>query len=170
MAGSNNAPVIPLKEFDQEMATTRKMLERVPEDQPQFKPHEKSMEFGYLTFLVASIPGWIDQTLRTDAIDLGSGKKPDAGKTSDLLQMFDKNVQQAREALQTITGDKLSESWSLKRGDMTLMTLPRGEAARQHLNHLVHHRGQLSVYERLLDVKLPQIYGPSADAPWGSNG
>ncbi|MEP6834464.1 MAG: DinB family protein [Gemmatimonas sp.] len=168
MPASNNAPIIPLKEFDHEMETTRKMLERVPDDQPHFKPHERSMEFGYLTFLVAAIPGWIDQTLRTDAIDLGEGKKPDAITTRDILQMFDKNVHQAREALQTITGDKLNEDWSLKRGDAVLMTLPRGEAARQHLSHLVHHRGQLSVYERLLDVKLPQIYGPSADTPWGS--
>lgn len=165
MPASTNAPAIPLKEFDHEMDTTRKMLERLPGDQAHFKPHEKSMEFGHLSFLVATIPGWIDQTLRTDAIDLSEGEKPDAMSTKDLLVIFDKNVLQAREALQTITGGKLNEQWSLKQGESVLMTSPRGEAARQHLSHLVHHRGQLSVYERLLDVKLPQIYGPSADTP-----
>lgn len=168
MPASTNAPAIPLKEFDHEMDTTRKMLERLPEGQPHFKPHEKSMELGYLSFLVAAIPGWIDQTLRTDSIDLGVGTKPDAMSTNGLLEFFDKNVKQAREALQTIAGAKLGEHWSLKQGETVLITLPRGEAARQHLSHLVHHRGQLSVYERLLDVKLPQIYGPSADTPWGA--
>ena len=126
------------------------------------------MEFGYLSFLVTAIPGWIDQTLRTDAIDLGTGQKPVAMSAKNILEIFDKGVSQAREALQTITGDKLNENWSLTHGETVLMTLPRGEAARQHLSHLVHHRGQLSVYERLLDVKLPQIYGPSADTPWGA--
>lgn len=163
-----NAPAIPLKEFDQEMATTRKMLEHLPNDQPHFKPHERSMEFGYLSQLVASIPSWIDQTLRTDAIDLAANPKRDVMKASDVLSYFDANVNQAREALQIIIGDKLDKDWSLKMGDKVLMTLPRGEAARQHLNHLIHHRGQLSVYERLLNVKLPQIYGPSADTPWGA--
>lgn len=168
MPDTHNTSAIPLKEFDQEMAITRAMIERLPDGQPHFKPHEKSMEFGYLGFLVAAIPSWIDQTLRTDVIDLAAGKRPDAMPTADVLKMFDKNVQQAREALQTITGDKLNTDWSLKMGDRVLMTMPRGEAARNHLSHLIHHRGQLSVYERLLDVKLPQIYGPTADTPWGA--
>ena len=112
MPAVTNTPVIPLKEFDHEMQTTRTMLERLPGDQSHFKPHEKSMEFGYLSFLVAAIPGWIDQTLRTDAIDLGEGKKPDALSTKNILEIFDKNVSQAREALQTITGDTLNENWS----------------------------------------------------------
>lgn len=164
---ASNAPVIPLKEFDHEMDTTRKMLLALPDDQPHFKPHEKSMEFWYLCELVSAIPGWIDQTLRTDAIDLAAGGKPKPKSANEILESFDNNVRTCREALQSITGDKLATPWSLKMGDKTLMTLPRGEAARQHLSHLVHHRGQLSVYERMLDMKLPQIYGPSADAPWG---
>jgi uncharacterized damage-inducible protein DinB len=164
---ASNVPVIPLKEFDHEMDTTRKMLLRLPEDQPHFKPHEKSMEFWYLCELVAAIPGWIDQTLRADSIDLGAQGKPQPKSASELLEFFDTNVKNCREALQSITGDILEKDWSLKMGDRMLMTLPRGEACRQHLSHLVHHRGQLSVYERMLDMKLPQIYGPSADTPWG---
>ena len=168
MSNSTNAPVIPLKEFDQEMATTRTMLERVPNDQEHFKPHEKSMEFGYLTHLVAAIPGWIDATLRQDSIDLADGPKPQRMNTNEILHFFDRNVKQAREALQTITGEKLEEKWSLMMSGKMLMSLPRGEAARNHLSHLVHHRGQLSVYARLLNVKIPQIYGPSADTAWGA--
>lgn len=168
MSSADNSPVIPLKEFDAEMATTRKMLERLPDGHDQFKPHEKSMEFGYLAILVATIPGWIHDTLRQNSIDIGSGQKPGSLSGGALLEAFDKHVKNARAALEEITGDKLVEDWSLKMGDQVLITAPRGEAARQHLNHLIHHRGQLSVYERLLDVKLPQIYGPSADAPWGA--
>jgi uncharacterized damage-inducible protein DinB len=166
MSVSGNTPAIPLKEFDIEMATTRKMLERLPNDKNEFKPHEKSMAFGYLSQLVAGIPGWIARTLREDSINLAGGPKPTEKTTSEILEYFDDNVKNAREALETVTGAKLEENWSLKMGEQVLITTPRGEAARQHLNHLIHHRGQLSVYERLLDVKLPQIYGPSADTPW----
>ena len=162
-----NTPAIPLKEFDQEMETTRKMLQGLPDDQPHFKPHEKSMEFWYLCDLVAAIPDWINQTLRTDSIDLAAGGNSKPKSANELLQTFDTNVKNCREALQNITGDKLQQSWSLKMKEQNLMTMPRGEACRNHLSHLVHHRGQLSVYERMLNMKLPQIYGPSADTPWG---
>lgn len=165
---ASNAPAIPIKEFDHEMMTTRAMLERLPEGQTHFKPHEKSMEFWYLCELVAAIPSWIDQTLRTDEINLAAGTKPTPKTNGEILEYFDTNVKNAREALHTITGSQLDKDWSLKMGDKVLMTFPRGEAARQHLNHLIHHRGQLSVYERMVDVKLPQIYGPTADTPWGA--
>ncbi|MBC8089377.1 MAG: damage-inducible protein DinB [Phycisphaerae bacterium] len=166
MSASDTTPAVPLKEFDLEMATTRKMLERLPEGQDHFKPHEKSMEFGYLAELVSAIPGWIHDTLRMNEIDMAAGERHAPRTPREVLQFFDEKVKDARGALEEITGAKLEENWSLKMGDKVLMTMPRGEAARQHLNHLIHHRGQLSVYERLLDVKLPQIYGPSADAPW----
>lgn len=167
MSAADNSPAIPLREFDIEMATTRKMLERLPDGHDQFKPHEKSMAFGYLGQLVAGIPSWIAMTLRQDTIDLASQPRHSERSAKDILSYFDDNVASARDALQNITGARLLEVWSLKMGERVLMTAPRGEAARQHLNHLIHHRGQLSVYERLLDVKLPQIYGPSADTPWG---
>lgn len=166
MNTASNAPAIPLKEFDAEMATTRAMLERVPDGHDKYKPHEKSMEFGYLALLTSSIPGWIHDTLRKNEIDLGAQDPPSSAPARQLLEAFDGMVKGARQALQEITGDKLAEDWSLKHGEHVLMTLPRGEAVRQHLNHLIHHRGQLSVYERLLDVKLPAIYGPSADTKW----
>ena len=100
-------------------------------------------------------------------IDLGAGGGGYSFETTEtLLAMFDKNVKEAGEALATITGAALDETWSLKRGEMVLFTSPRGEVVRQHLNHLIHHRGQLSVYLRLVDVPLPSIYGPTADERW----
>lgn len=168
MTATTNTPAIPLKEFDHEMAVTRALLERLPEGKDQFKPHEKSMKFGYLAALVASIPNWIDETLKTDAIDLAvsdpSSELPIT--TKDLLTMFDKNVSGARESLENVVGEALLANWSLKMGEQVLLTAPRGESARDHLSHLIHHRGQLSVYARLLDVKLAQIYGPTADTAW----
>lgn len=146
MSTTEHVPAIAIKEFDEEMATTRRMLERLPNDQEHFKPHAKSMEFGYLSQLVAAIPGWITQTLRQDAIDLASGPKHQQRSAVEIVQFFDTQVKNVREALQNITGKKLDENWSLRMGEQTVMTLPRGEAARQHLRHLVHHRGQLSVY------------------------
>ncbi|MEO5568933.1 MAG: DinB family protein [Gemmatimonadaceae bacterium] len=160
-------PVIPLKEFDAEMATTRRMLERVPTDKGTWKPHEKSFALGHLAQLVAGMPGWITNVLRETQLDLAAGPGYTYQKTEALIAAFDTNVRSAREALQAVTGAALDESWSLKRGPMVLMAMPRGEVARQHLNHLIHHRGQLSVYLRLIDVPVPMIYGPTADEKWG---
>lgn len=159
-------PVIPLEEFDQEMATTRRLLERVPGDQGQWKPHEKSFPLGHLAQLVALMPGWITQTLLKPDIDLASGSGYSYEETATLLALFDRNVQEAREALSSVTGAELDASWSLKRGGEVLMTFPRRVVVRQHLSHLVHHRGQLTVYLRLLDVPIPSIYGPTADERW----
>ena len=160
-------PAIPLKEFDAEMATTRRLLERVPSDKGTWKPHEKSFSLGHLAQLVSWMPGWIAATLRDPHIDLAGGPKYSYEKTETLLETFDKNVANARKALEEVTGDRLNESWSLIAGPQVLMTLPRGEVTRQNLNHLIHHRGQLSVYLRLVDVPLPSIYGPTADEKWG---
>jgi uncharacterized damage-inducible protein DinB len=161
---------IPLKEFDAEMATTRRLLERVPMEQAAWKPHPKSMELGYLARLVASMPGWIADTLREPDIDLGGGgEAPEARgpETAEaLVEAFDRNVRSAHDALADVTGASLDEPWSLRNGEAVLLTLPRGEAARQHLCHLSHHRGQLTVYARLLDVPVPSIYGPTADERW----
>src|SRR5688500_3920016 len=135
-----------LPESEQEMTTTRRLLERVPSDKGEWKPHSKSFALGHLAQLVAWMPGWIEQTLHQDFIDLGAGGGGYSFETTDtLLAMFDKNVDDAREALSTVSGSALDEPWSLKRGDAVLMTSPRGETVRSHLNHLIHHRGQLSV-------------------------
>jgi uncharacterized damage-inducible protein DinB len=161
-----SGPAIPLKEFDAEMATTRRLLERVPSEQGAWKPHEKSFSLGHLAQLVAWIPGWIARTLREPHIDLSKTTGYSLESTDKLLAMFDANVRDTRAALESVTGAALDEPWSLKRGEHVLMTMPRGEAARQHLSHLAHHRGQLTVYLRLIEVRLPSIYGPTADERW----
>ena len=161
-----NPPAIPLNEFDQEMASTRKLLERVPTDRGRWKPHEKSFALGHLAQLVSWMPGWITRTLREPYIDLATGDGYSFEPTETLLREFDRNVRQAREDLGAVTGAALQEPWSLRHGERVLFTAPKGEVVRGHLNHLIHHRGQLTVYLRLVDVPLPQIYGPTADERW----
>ena len=160
------APAIPLKEFDLEMASTRKLLERVPGDKGSWKPHEKSFSLGHLAQLVSWMPGWIAKSLHEPHIDLAASSGYSLESTDTLLKTFDANVRDARAALESVTGPALDESWSLKMGDRVLITLPRGEVVRQHLNHLIHHRGQLTVYLRLVNVPLPSVYGPTADERW----
>ena len=161
-----SAPAIPLKEFDQEMSATRRLLERIPSDRAEWKPHEKSFPLGHLTQLVATMPGWIGRTLRQDFIDLQAGPGYSFEKTEALVATFDRLVAEAREALQEVTGARLEQPWQLRMGEQVLFTLPRGEVVRQHLNHFCHHRGQLTVYARLVDVPLPSLYGPTADEKW----
>jgi len=160
------SPALPLKEFDLEMASTRKLLERVPSDKAAWKPHEKSFPLGHLAQLVSWMPGWIATSLREPHIDLAKGSGYSLESTDVLLKTFDANVRDARAALETVTGAALDETWSLKHGDRVLFTSPRGEVIRQHLNHLIHHRGQLTVYLRLVNVPLPSVYGPTADERW----
>ena len=160
-------PIIPLDEFDQEMASTRRLLERVPTDKGEWKPHPKSFALGHLAQLVSWIPGWMTRTLREPALDLKGAPGYSFLPTETVLADFDKNVREARDALQSVTGAALDEPWSLKMGERVLFTTVRGATVRQHLSHLVHHRGQLTVYLRLIDVPLPQIYGPTADEKWG---
>ena len=161
-----NQAAIPLKEFDLEMASTRRLLERVPTEKGPWKPHEKSFALGHLAQLVSWMPGWIASTLHEPYIDLAAAGGYSFESTDNLLRGFDRNVQQAREALGVVTGSRLEEPWSLRHGERVLFTAPRGEIVRQHLNHLIHHRGQLTVYLRQVDVPLPSIYGPTADERW----
>lgn len=159
-------PAIPLKEFDAEMASTRRLLERVPSDKGTWKPHEKSFALGHLAQLIARMPGWITRSLREPDIDLAQGGQYSFETTENLLQTFDMNVQEAREGLADVKGAELESLWSLRHGEHVLFTVPKGEVVRQHLNHLIHHRGQLTVYLRLIDVPLPSVYGPTADESW----
>src|SRR4051812_27086370 len=152
-----------LPEFDQEMATTRRLLERVPGDKGQWKPHEKSFSLGHLAQLVARMPGWITSAFRDSTLSLDSFSGYSYETTKSLLDAFDKNVKEARDAIATAKESDYAAPWSLKRGDRVLFTLPKGAVVRQNISHLVHHRGQLSVYLRLLDVPVPSIYGPTAD-------
>ena len=152
-----------LPEFDQEMTTTRRLLERVPTEKGPWKPHAKSFPLGHLAQLVAWMPGWIATTVRETALDLATAPKYSFETTEVLLVEFDRNVRAAREALRASRDADFAVPWSLKHGDRVLFTAPRGAVVRTHINHLIHHRGQLSVYLRLNDVPLPPIYGPTAD-------
>lgn len=155
-----------LPEFDQEMATTRRLLERVPEDKAEWKPHRKSFALGHLAQLVSWMPGWITNALRETELNLSSAGGYSFEKTETLLAGFDKNVREAREALSASQDEDYAVLWSLKHGDRVLFSAPRSDIVRQTISHLVHHRGQLTVYLRMHDVPIPSIYGPTADEPW----
>lgn len=153
-------------ELQQEAKTTRRLLERVPEASFGWKPHEKSMSLGQLAGHVAQLPTLIVPALTEDEFDFAiAGWKPFSPQnTAELVEQFDANVTAAADALKSQPDEKMSETWKLKSGDHVLFEMPRALVVRfVGLNHVVHHRGQLSVYLRMLDVPLPSIYGPSAD-------
>ena len=154
-----------LPEFDEEMAGTRRMLERVPEASLTWKPHEKSMTLGRLASHVADLPMRCVSIITTDTFVRPTDFKPFlAGSTQELLEHFDAASGAARQALPTLREDQLPAMWTIKFGERTINSLPRALALRRvFIDHLVHHRGQLSVYLRLLDVPVPGMYGPSAD-------
>jgi len=154
-----------IPEFDHEMVTTRKLLERVPEDKFGWKPHAKSMALGQLATHVANIVWWGEVTLDKPEFDAG-GQPQDAPAASraELLAKFDKNVAATRRSLAGKSDGELMAPWSLKNGKQTFFTMPKAIVWRSFvMNHLVHHRAQLSVYLRMNDVPLPAMYGPSAD-------
>ena len=155
-----------LAEMDVEMPTTRRLLERVPGDRPEWKPHPKSFSIAHLAQLVARMPGWLTHTMRQPDLDLGSFAGYSNEKTATLVAEFDRNVAEARSVLEKAKDADFDVPWSLKRQGQVLFTLPRLAVMRQNINHLVHHRGQLTVYLRLLEVPLPSIYGPTADEKW----
>lgn len=152
-----------LPEFDQEMATTRKVLERVPSESGPWKPHPKSFPLGHLAQLVAVMPGWLPPMLRDTKLDLATSPGYTFESTPTLLAQFDRNVRESREALAAAKDADFDVPWSLVHGEHVLFTMPRRVVVRTHINHLIHHRGQLTVYLRLRDVPVPSIYGPSAD-------
>lgn len=158
-----------LPEFDHEMANTRKTLERIPEDQFAWKPHEKSTALGGLSTHLANLPGWVSLTIKQNEFDLappGQGPitVPPATTRQEVLDAFDRNREAARADLAAASDEHLMNSWSLLSGGNTLLTLPRVAVLRSFvMNHMIHHRAQLGVYLRLLDIPVPSLYGPSAD-------
>ena len=158
-----------LPEFDHETATTRTLLERVPEAKGDWKPHVKSMSLGQLAMHIANLPQWASITLERAEFDMNppDGPRvttPPFQNTSNLLQVYDANLARARALLARTTDAELMAQWTLKNGGKGMFNMPRVAVFRSFvLNHAVHHRGQLSVYLRLLDVPLPSIYGPTAD-------
>lgn len=157
-----------LPEFDREMATARKVLERIPADKFSWKPHEKSFSMGELASHVAHIVGWGETVLKTPSYDVAPGGKPEleapAKTQEELLAAFDRNVAATRAALETTPDEAMSEPWTLYANGAAVFTQPRVGVLRGMIfNHLIHHRGQLSVYLRLNDIPVPSLYGPSAD-------
>lgn len=158
-----------LPEFDMEMGTTRKMLERVPEDKLGWKPHEKSMTLGVLASHVAEIPGWGVATVSADSFDVnppgGSAyQSPNHATREALLKSFDENAKKARDLIASMDDGAFMQPWSLLSGGQPMFTMPKAAVLRSFvMNHLFHHRGQLSVYLRMNDVALPSVYGPTAD-------
>jgi len=158
-----------LGEFDQEMQGTRKVLERCPDEKWNWKPHEKSGTVGWLAGHIATMPGWIGVTLTTDQLDYApvDGPAYTAPKTDnrqELLAVFDQNVKEARAALSTVSDQEIMKPWKLLAGGQEIFTMPRVACLRgMVLNHIIHHRAQLTVYFRLLGIAVPGLYGPSAD-------
>ena len=157
-----------LAEFDHEMAGTRKSLERVPYAKADWKPHPKSWALAALATHVARLPGWAKETLTQDSLDLGAPGSEEWGKLmgshAELMALFEKNVAAGRAAIAGTSDETFMQPWSLKTGETVHLTMPKIAVLRGFvLNHLIHHRAQLGVYLRLLDVPVPALFGPSAD-------
>jgi uncharacterized damage-inducible protein DinB len=158
-----------LPEFDHEAAVTRTVLERVPEAQAAWKPHPKSMSLGHLAIHVASIASWTIPTLQATELDLAPpGGEPYKGPSwqslADTLRVFDTTIVKARAAIVPVTDLEMAQLWTLKKGGVKMFTMPRAAVLRSFVfSHTIHHRAQLGVYLRLLDVPVPAMYGPTAD-------
>ena len=153
-----------LMELEQEGKTTRKILERVPQDKLGWKPHARSMSLGQLALHIANVPANISRMASVDAFEFGNFSAAEARTTQEILSALDSSLGQARDLLGGMNDERLLATWTASRGGQTLLTLPRiGLLRAILLNHWYHHRGQLSVYLRLLDVPVPSVYGPTAD-------
>jgi uncharacterized damage-inducible protein DinB len=152
-----------LEELEAEAAATRKCLERVPEDLFAWKPHDKSMTLGYLSLLVAEIPKWITHMVEKGEIDFASFTHVKPASTADLVKHFDENMQGAKNALKQVSNQSMNDPFYLKNQGQTIFSSPKKQNISSTINHMVHHRGQLTVYLRLNDIAVPSIYGPSAD-------
>ncbi len=163
---SNSIATAFLAELEQEAATARKCLERVPADKFDWKPHEKSMTFSRLATHVAEMFGWTENTVKQDVLDFAEGDwKPFEPKsTEELLKFFDENLARAKAALRETSDETFMTDWTMRNGEQVYFTMPKIAVMRTFvMNHIIHHRGQLSVYLRLNDIPVPSIYGPSAD-------
>ncbi|MDQ4120306.1 MAG: DinB family protein [Acidobacteriota bacterium] len=155
-------------ELKQEAATTRKMLERIPTEAFDWKPHEKSTSFGRLATHVVEMTGWLADIIQREQIDFNAGDYiPKTAKTrEELVEMFDQVLANCLDALQNVPDEHFMQTWTLRSGDQIFFQSSRIAAIRGAcFNHMIHHRGQLSVYMRLRDLPVPAMYGPSADEP-----
>ena len=158
-----------LPEFEQEMANTRKVLERVPEDKLDWQPHPKSHTIGWNACHLAEMPGWVENTLSATSLDIAPPagpqyQSPKIRTRREILELFDKNVAAAKKALAAATDDQVGQKWSLLKAGQTMFTMPRSAVIRSFvINHIIHHRAILCVYLRLNDIPVPGMYGPSGD-------
>ncbi|HEY6951309.1 MAG TPA: DinB family protein [Bacteroidota bacterium] len=152
-------------ELQQESAKNRLMLDKIPEAKLSWKPHEKSMTIGRLGMHIAELPGWIVRSLTSEEYEIPSGPySPNIPqKHAQIMEEFDHQLLHAAEILRTATDETLSKNWKVRKGDRLIYDLPRAEVIRRQMNHIIHHRGQLSVFLRLLDIPVPGTYGPTAD-------
>ena len=152
------------QQFIEEAATTRKMLSRVPDDQFNYKPHERSMVMKSLVTHLADLPGWIQFTLTTDELDFQKAyEQPDIKNNKELLAYFEKRYNDGLSALVAENEKELNKPWTLRNGETIYATNPKIEVLRMAMSQQIHHRAQLGVYLRLLNVPIPGSYGPSAD-------
>ncbi|MGV3504503.1 MAG: DinB family protein [Adhaeribacter sp.] len=153
------------KELEQEAQTTRKMLALVPDDKYDWQPHVKSMTMGRLAGHVAELPGWVEMALTTDELDFANNPyEPEkVTNTRDLLAYFEKNLAAGKAQLSLAQPAQLGQPWTLREGGQVYSTSTKGEVIRMALSQIIHHRAQLGVYLRLLDIPIPGSYGPSAD-------
>lgn len=159
-----------LAEFDREVARSRRALENVPDGRNDWKPHDKSMAFGYLASMVATIPMWIAMIVRQDQLDIApkDGTKrewPSPSTSAEYVAALEKAAADARAALRATSEAHLQTRWQLLAGGEVVSDTPRHEMLRDTINHWAHHRGQMTVYLRLMGAKVPALYGPSADDP-----
>lgn len=152
-----------LRELEAEASATRECLKEVPMDKPDWKPHDKSMPLGYLAILVADIPRWLQYMIETGVVDFQTYEQKDPKTADELVALFDTNMEATRRSFEKLSDDDLGKEFQLKNGEAVLWTIPLGEGISNTINHLVHHRGQLTVYLKLNDKPIPSIYGPSAD-------
>lgn len=154
-----------LKEMDGEAQNTRKMLDRVPGDKWDWKPHEKSMTLKQLTVHLAELPSWISMGLQTDGIDFAANpyEPRPVNSKEELLQLFETSLKEGKSSLENATEADLTPSWTLRSGDHIHMVMTKYEVIRHALAQTIHHRAQLGVYLRLLNIPIPGSYGPSAD-------
>jgi uncharacterized damage-inducible protein DinB len=154
-----------LPEFDQEMQNTRKMLERIPDDKFDYKPHEKSMTLGRLAGHVAEFPSWAVHTLAMEVLEMQPGQQAYEPKSKqEVLAKFDKDLAEARERIAAASDEDFQKIWKFIYAGKEIIALPRREVMRgMVLNHMIHHRAQLGVYLRLNEIEIPGMYGPSAD-------
>ncbi|MDB5022537.1 MAG: DinB family protein [Mucilaginibacter sp.] len=154
-----------LKEMDQEAETTRKMLASVPDDKYDWKPHEKSMTIRRLATHIADIPSWVEMAIDDDELDFATSthKEPVINNTKALLKYYEECVAKGRTALVNVQEEQFDQPWTMRSGDQVYMVATKGEVIRMAYSQIVHHRAQLGVFLRLLDVPVPGSYGPSAD-------